>query len=814
CSMCQTTTHLLETFPIIVVKQRDSVKDWKNGEFNATKFRQCCPDLWILRQTVPEESKEIDTDQLLAGSEMRFQTGWASGVGLSTTCDTLISQTFGSKNLKRIGVILQRGILFLIITCFPCWAVFINIEHILLAFKQSPTVANNDFIALLPPQGITMPQVVTGVIANILNAVINYLFLYVLMLGVPGSAAANVISQYCQAILLFGYIRWKKLHVNTWAGWSTDCLQEWGQFTRLAIPSLLMLCVEWWTYEIGMFIVGCISLAIAVLLGAAKDVVGYIFTNDRCDERRGHLDRNLGWSNPISVNRIRIGKMENSKKPNSENVAQTPGSCGNRFLREIRRLKPINFWQEAKRISKLAGQVFLTQLMIFLINFVSSAFCGHLGKVELDAVSLATAVLTLSATSIYVGLSTACDTLISQTFGSKNLKRIGVILQRGILILSITCFPCWALFINIEHILLACKQSPAVAKLTQLYMKIYIPGLPAAFMYDLEIRYLQNQEWGNFLRLAIPSLCMLCIECWTYQIGTLLVGLISEVQLGAHFILYQTLTVAYVVPLGFSVAVSVHVGNALGARNPEQAVNSAKVAMCCIGFFSLVNSILLGTLKDVLGYIFTNDNEIVQLVAEIIPICIVAHLFDGMAGVCGGVLRGAGKQKLGAIGNLVGYYLIGCPIGISLMFAAKLGAFGFWSGILICVIVQVAFFQTVIYRINWKETANQAQVNAGMVSDKMDITNSSSGGQSKDIATEEDAEHSAMVLMPNVCELEQRLNSDGVTDESSIVDAGVITVGEILSTKQLIIRRGLAFLSGPLILAIGLAIHFSLEKDP
>ncbi|XP_072325959.1 multidrug and toxin extrusion protein 1-like isoform X2 [Scyliorhinus torazame] len=579
--------------------------------------------------------------------------------------------------------------------------------------------------------------------------------------------------------------------------------------------------------------------------------------------------------------------MENSKKPNSENVAQTPGSCGNRFLREIRRLKPINFWQEAKRISKLAGQVFLTQLMIFLINFVSSAFCGHLGKVELDAVSLATAVLTLSATSIYVGLSTACDTLISQTFGSKNLKRIGVILQRGILILSITCFPCWALFINIEHILLACKQSPAVAKLTQLYMKIYIPGLPAAFMYDLEIRYLQNQgitmpqivtgfianilnavinylflfvltlgvqgsaaanvisqycqaillfgyirwkklhvntwagwstdclqEWGNFLRLAIPSLCMLCIECWTYQIGTLLVGLISEVQLGAHFILYQTLTVAYVVPLGFSVAVSVHVGNALGARNPEQAVNSAKVAMCCIGFFSLVNSILLGTLKDVLGYIFTNDNEIVQLVAEIIPICIVAHLFDGMAGVCGGVLRGAGKQKLGAIGNLVGYYLIGCPIGISLMFAAKLGAFGFWSGILICVIVQVAFFQTVIYRINWKETANQAQVNAGMVSDKMDITNSSSGGQSKDIATEEDAEHSAMVLMPNVCELEQRLNSDGVTDESSIVDAGVITVGEILSTKQLIIRRGLAFLSGPLILAIGLAIHFSLEKDP
>lgn len=42
----------------------------------------------------------------------------------------------------------------------------------------------------------------------------------------------------------------------------------------------------------------------------------------------------------------------------------------------------------------------------------------------------------------------------------------------------------------------------------------------------------------------------------------------------------------------------------------------------------------------------------------------------------GGVLRGAGKQLIGALCNLVGYYFIGFPIGVSLMFAAKMGIIG------------------------------------------------------------------------------------------------------------------------------------------
>ncbi|XP_072326238.1 multidrug and toxin extrusion protein 1-like [Scyliorhinus torazame] len=454
-------------------------------------------------------------------------------------------------------------------------------------------------------------------------------------------------------------------------------------------------------------------------------------------------------------------------QPSADHVAQAHGSCGHRFLREIRRLKPINFWQEVKCIFRLAVPMFLSQLMTALLSIVSSAFCGHLGKVELGAVSLATTVISIAGISIGMGLSAACDTLISQTFGSKNLKRIGVILQRGILILSIACFPCWAILINIEHILLAFKLPPEVVKLTQLYVQLFCAGLPVTFLYELETRYLQNQgitmpqvvtgvianiinaiinylflyvlalgvegsaaanvisryvqatllfgyirwkklhvntwagwstdclqEWGRFTRLAIPSLLMLCAEWWAYDSGMLYVGLIDEVQLGVQGILTQILTLTYRISLGFDFVSAFLVGNALGAGKPEQAVNSAKVALYCIGCISFINGVILVSVKDVVGYIFTNNKDIVQSISEAIPICAAYQWIVSLLAVFQGVLRGTGKQKLGAIVNLVGCYLIGLPIGISLMFAAKLGAF--------------VFFLIVIFRIDWNEASDQA----------------------------------------------------------------------------------------------------------
>uniref|UniRef100_A0A8C9C8Z3 Uncharacterized protein n=1 Tax=Phocoena sinus TaxID=42100 RepID=A0A8C9C8Z3_PHOSS len=155
---------------------------------------------------------------------------------------------------------------------------------------------------------------------------------------------------------------------------------------------------------------------------------------------------------------------------------------------------------------------FLAQLLIFLISLVSSVFCGHLGKVELDAVTLAVSVVNVAGISIGTGLASACDTLMSQSFGAKNLKRVGIVLQRSILVLMLCCFPCWALLLNTESLLLFLKQDPEVSRIAQIYVMILIPSLPVSVKNILAFRYTKQ-----LVNAGLPSFCSfilsMCYSC-------------------------------------------------------------------------------------------------------------------------------------------------------------------------------------------------------------------------------------------------------------------------------------------------------------
>uniref|UniRef100_A0A803T6S3 Solute carrier family 47 member 2 n=1 Tax=Anolis carolinensis TaxID=28377 RepID=A0A803T6S3_ANOCA len=124
--------------------------------------------------------------------------------------------------------------------------------------------------------------------------------------------------------------------------------------------------------------------------------------------------------------------------------------------------------------------------------------------------------------------------------------------------------------------------------------------------------------------------------------------------------------------------------------------------------------IILTATKDVLAYIFTSDAEVIELVAWVMPVYIAFHLFEALSATTSGILRGTGKQKLGAIFNAVGYYAVGLPVGIVLIFVAKIGLIGLWVGMLVCALIPSTFSIAYIAKMNWKQVAEEAQHRAGL----------------------------------------------------------------------------------------------------
>jgi MATE family multidrug resistance protein len=97
-------------------------------------------------------------------------------------------------------------------------------------------------------------------------------------------------------------------------------------------------------------------------------------------------------------------------------------------------------------------------------------------------------------------------------------------------------------------------------------------------------------------------------------------------------------------------------------------------------FIGVFNVILLLTLRNDIAGLFTDEKAVIKLAAAVTPLCAAFQLFDAVAAMGNGLLRGLGRQEIGGWVNLFCYYVVAMPISFGLGFGLNWELEGLWVG--------------------------------------------------------------------------------------------------------------------------------------
>lgn len=205
-------------------------------------------------------------------------TGYSVISGLAMGMEPICGQAYGAKQMKLLGLTMQRTILLLLSTCIPISFMWLNMKNILLWCNQDEEISSVAqtfiifaipdlfFLSFLHPlriylrtQGITLPLTYCSSLSVLIHVPLNFLLVKYFNMGVSGVALAMSLTNLNLVIMLCLFIYFSGVYKDTWVAPSMDCLRGWSKLLALAVPTCVSVCLEWWWYELMIMLCGLLQ---------------------------------------------------------------------------------------------------------------------------------------------------------------------------------------------------------------------------------------------------------------------------------------------------------------------------------------------------------------------------------------------------------------------------------------------------------------------------------------------------------------------------------------------------------------------------
>ncbi|KAE8718685.1 hypothetical protein F3Y22_tig00109999pilonHSYRG00057 [Hibiscus syriacus] len=411
--------------------------------------------------------------------------------------------------------------------------------------------------------------------------------------------------------------------------------------------------------------------------------------------------------------------------------------------------------EEIKAVGKISGPTAISSLLLYSRAMISMLFLGYLGELELAGGSLAIGVANITGYSVISGLAMGMEPICGQAYGAKQLKLLGITLQRTVLLLLSASIPISFMWACMKAILLWCGQDQEISSVAHTFIVFSIPDLFfLSLLHPLRV-YLRAQSITlpvtycsaisvllhvplNFLlvvhlKLGVAGVAIAMV--WTnLNVFLLLSSFVyfsgvyenSWVTPSTDCLRGWSSLLALALPTCASVCLewwcsglllpfsfkhwSIHKSYELGTNRPGKARISMIVSLFCALAIGLSAMLFTTLMRHQWCKFFTSDAEILELTAAALPIVGLCELGNCPQTTGCGVLRGTAQPTIGANINLGSFYLEGMTVAILMGFVVKMGFPGLWLGLLAAQATCALLMLLVLYRTDWMVQEERAKM--------------------------------------------------------------------------------------------------------
>lgn len=210
--------------------------------------------------------------------------------------------------------------------------------------------------------------------------------------------------------------------------------------------------------------------------------------------------------------------------------------------------------------------------------------------------------------------------------------------------------------------------------------------LVSSYQAYMPSRWLRGVNWKGVLavlKLGVPAAAQNLFEVCAFSGAGIIIGWLGPQALASHQIAISWAGLAFMVPLGISIALGIRVGNSYGRGDLDEVRRRSFAGMAVVAIFTAFTAGLFLFWGNELSQAMVDDPITVKMAAEILVVVGVFQIVDGVQVACIGALRGMSDVNVSMLIGFLAYWVTALPLGGFLAIGMGLGPIGMWIGLAI-----------------------------------------------------------------------------------------------------------------------------------